>query len=105
MKLNYPDKKAQLKATKVRDKLSCPPPRKNTISEIITEEEDENGTSKQVKHKGQLRAQNAISEFYTQLYSHNICDDKLENIEEFLKGIKHEEVSQEENDKLIEEIT
>ena len=57
--------KAQFKATKLRDKLSRPPPRKNTISEIITEEEDENGTTKQVKHKGQLRAQNAISDFYT----------------------------------------
>ena len=53
------------------------------------------GSVTQTKHKGQLNAQAAISNFYTELYSHNPCDDNLEDIEEFLEGVDHETVSKE----------
>ena len=97
--------KAQFKATKVKDKLSRPPPRKNTITEIITETQNDDGSVTQIKHKGQLTAQAAITDFYKELYKHNPCDDNLEDIEEFLNGVDHETVSKEENEKLTEEIT
>jgi hypothetical protein len=58
---------------------------------------------KQTKHKGQLNAQAAISNFYTALYAHNPCDDSLEDIEEFLKDIEHETVSDLENKSLTGE--
>ena len=97
--------KAQFKATKVKDKLARPPPKKNTISEIITESQNADGSVTQTKHKGQLNAQAAISNFYSALYAHNPCDDTLEDIEEFLKDIKHETVSDLENESLTNEIT
>ena len=97
--------KAQFKATKVKDKLSRPPPRKNTITEIITETQNDDGSVNQIKHKGQLTAQAAITDFYKELYKHNPCADNLEDIEEFLSGVDHETVSTEENEKLTEEIT
>ena len=93
--------KAQFKATKVKDKLARPPPKKNTISEIITETQNADGSVTQTKHKGQLNAQAAISNFYSALYAHNPCDDSLEDIEEFLKDIEHETVSDLENESLI----
>ena len=96
---------AQFKATKVKDKLSHPPPRKNTISEIITESQNADGSVTQTKHRGQLNAQAAISNFYTSLYAHNPCEDNLEDIEEFLKDIDHETVSNDENKSLTKEIT
>ena len=91
---------AQFKATKVKDKLACPPPRKNTISEIITETQNDDGSVTQTKHKGQLNAQAAISNFYTSLYVHNPCEDNLEDIEEFLKDIDHETVLKDKNKSL-----
>ena len=97
--------KAQFKATKVKDKLARPPPRKNTISEIITETQNADGSVSQTKHRGQLNAQAAISNFYTALYAHNPCDDSLEDIEEFLKDIDHSTVSADKNKSLTNEIT
>ena len=44
--------KAQFKATQVKDKLSRPPPRKSTITEIITETQNDDGSVTQTKHKG-----------------------------------------------------
>ena len=85
--------KAQFKATQPKDKLSCPPPRKSTITEIITETQNDDGSITQTKHKGQLNAQAAISSFYTDLYAHNPCEDNLEDIEKFLEGIDHKTVS------------
>ena len=96
---------AQFKATQTKDKLSRPPPRKNTITEIITETQNDDGSVTQNKHKGQLEAQAAISSFYTDLYAHNPCEDNLEDIEKFLEGVDHKTVSKEENDKLTEEVT
>ena len=69
--------KAQFKATKVKDKLARPLPRKNIISEIITETPNADGSVTQTKHKGQLNAQAAISNFYTSLFMHNPCEDSL----------------------------
>ena len=63
--------KAQFKATQPKDKLSRPPPRKSTITEIITETQNDDGSITQIKHKGQLNAQAAISSFYNNLYAHN----------------------------------
>merc|ERR1711867_306551 len=97
--------KAQFKATKVKDKLTRPPPRKNTITEIITESQNPDGSITQIKHKGQLNAEAAISSFYTNLYAHNPCKNSLEDVEKFLEGIDHETVSKEENKKLTEEVT
>ena len=54
----------------------------------------------QIKHKGQLNTQAAISGFYTNLYAHNPCEDSLEDVEKFLEGVHHETVSKEENKKL-----
>ena len=54
--------------------------------------------------KDQIREQRAaISNFYTALYAHNPCDDSLEDIEEFLKDIEHETVSDLENKSLTGE--
>ena len=94
-----------MQAMQVKDKLSRPPPRKNTITEIITETQNDDGTVTQNKHKGQLNAQAAISNFYTDLYAHNPCEDNLEDIEKFLEGVDHKTVSKEENEKLTEEVT
>ena len=85
--------------------MAGPPPRKNTITEIITEIQNEDGSVTQIKHKGQLSAQAAISNFYTNLYAHNPCKDNLEYIEKFLEGVDHKTVSKEENEKLTEEVT
>ena len=80
-------------------------PQKSTITEIITETQNNDGSTTQTKQKGQLNAQAAISNFYTNLYAHNPCDDKLEDIEEFLKGVDPMTVSKEENKKLTEEVS
>ena len=97
--------KPQFKATQVKDKLSRPPPRKSTITEIITETQNANGSSTQVKHTGQLNTQTTISNFYTTLYAHNPCQESLDDIEKFLEGVEHKTVSKEENKKLTEEVT